>query len=129
MRRPRAGTNVPPLPGGPGQPSDPTKGVCLEWLDAVWRKGGESRPDQGLAQATHPHPEVTAPGTEKPRWSAERRPHPSKEDAARRKDPVRHSVLRPLDLFEGEKRDDGVPGAAKNTGDGACSIESWLFEN
>jgi hypothetical protein len=27
-------------------------------------------------------------------------------------------------LFEGDERDDGVPGAAKNTGD-----DAWLFEN
>jgi hypothetical protein len=26
-------------------------------------------------------------------------------------------------------KDDGVPGAAKNTGDDARMIETWLFEN
>jgi len=37
---------------------------------------------------------------------------------------VRRSVLHPLGFSEGRKRDYGVPGAAKNTGD-----DAWLFEN
>ena len=32
---------------------------------------------------------------------------------------TRHLARHPLDLFEGRRRDDGVPGAAKNTGDDA----------
>ena len=38
-RRLRAGL-VTPSPGGPGQPSDPTMRVCLQWLDEA---GGEGR--------------------------------------------------------------------------------------
>src|ERR1022692_5349371 len=34
-------------PGGLGSPSVPTKGDCLEWLDAARMKGGESCPDRG----------------------------------------------------------------------------------
>jgi hypothetical protein len=62
LRRLQAGL-VTPLPGGPGKPSDPTMGVCLEWLDAVRTKAGESRPDRG-ARALRLHPEATVPGTE-----------------------------------------------------------------
>jgi hypothetical protein len=32
---------------------------------------------------------------------------------------TRRSVLHPLDYFEGHEMEDGVPGAAKNTGDHA----------
>jgi hypothetical protein len=32
---------------------------------------------------------------------------------------TRPSARNPLDFFEGDERDDGVPGAAKNTGDDA----------
>jgi hypothetical protein len=45
-------------------------------------------------------------------------------------------ALHPLGLAPGVEegprewgRDDGVPGAAKNTGEGARAIETWLFEN
>jgi hypothetical protein len=62
LRRLRVGL-VTPLPGGPGEPSDPTKGVCLEWLDAVRTKAGENRPDRG-ARALRLYPEATVPGTE-----------------------------------------------------------------
>jgi len=37
-------------------------------------------------------------------WSAERRPCPSKEDTARREDPVRRLALHPLGFGRGEKR-------------------------
>jgi hypothetical protein len=43
MRRPRAGF-VTPFSGGPGQPSGPTRRVCLQWLDAAAMKGGGSCP-------------------------------------------------------------------------------------
>ena len=36
---------------------------------------------------------------------------------------VRHSVLHPLDFARGKEGEDGVPGAAKNTGG-----EAWLFD-
>jgi hypothetical protein len=45
-----SGARVPCLartaPGRPGSPSDPTMGVCLEWLDEARMKGGESHPDK-----------------------------------------------------------------------------------
>jgi hypothetical protein len=40
--------------GGPGQPSGPTTGVCLRWLDAAATKGGGSRPDRGPSRAPSP---------------------------------------------------------------------------
>jgi hypothetical protein len=64
-------------------------------------------------------------GMRTPRWSAERRPHPSKEDAARRKTGAPLGAPSPQALAEERKRQDGVPGAAKNTGGGAVG----LFEN
>src|SRR5258708_4310979 len=42
-------------PGGPGSPSAPTTWGCLQWLDAAWTKGGESRLDA-----------VSAPGSTVP---------------------------------------------------------------
>jgi hypothetical protein len=50
-----------------------------------------------------PRPEVTVPGTEKPRWSAGRRPHFGngvRQDGRL----VRRPVLHPLVLCEGERR-------------------------
>ena len=35
---------------------------------------------------------------------------------------MRRSALRPLDLFEGEEREDGAAGAAKNTGGELCVL-------
>jgi hypothetical protein len=78
MRRPRAGFASLP-PGGPGQPSAPTTWGRLNWLDAARTKAGESLPDRGARLGPRSRPEATAPGTEKPRWSAERRPHSSHE--------------------------------------------------
>ena len=48
-------------------------GGVLLLVAAVRVKAGESPLDQGGRKAPHPHPEATAPGTEKPRWSAARR--------------------------------------------------------
>ena len=70
MRRLRAGLVTPP-PGGLGSPSVPTKGDCLEWLDAVRTKGGESRLDQG-AKSFPSAPGSTAPGTKNRRRGAPR---------------------------------------------------------
>ena len=71
MRRPRASL-VSLHSGGPGQPSAGIKTGCLQWLDAAGTKAGGSPPDKGR-QVRRPllsRPEATAPGTEKPRWSA-----------------------------------------------------------
>jgi hypothetical protein len=69
------------------------------------------------------------PGTEKPRWSAERRPRSPKESAANGRTGAPLGAPSPQAFCLGEKRQDGVPGAAKNTGDDARLHESWLFEN
>ena len=69
VRRPRvwfAATH----PGGPGSPSVPTTGDCLQWLDEAQTKAGESLPDQGRAECPSSAHGSTVPGTEKPQWSA-----------------------------------------------------------
>ncbi len=48
----------------------PTMRICLQWLDAARRKGGESRPDRG---ASRPRPEARSQKHKSPRWSAGRR--------------------------------------------------------
>ncbi len=94
MRRLRAGF-VTPHSGGPGAPLGGTtdrsarsfaglersnrflvREVSVPAVEAALRDL-DRRPDCKPGNA--------GPGTEKPRWSAERRPHPSKEDAARLK--------------------------------------------
>ncbi len=40
-----------PHSGGPGQPSDPTMRVCLQWLDVTRTRDGESRPGRVGANA------------------------------------------------------------------------------
>jgi len=51
MRRPRAGL-VTPHPGGPGEPSGLTTGVCLQWLHVAPTKAGESPPDSDAQKAS-----------------------------------------------------------------------------
>ena len=78
MRRPRAGFASLP-PGGPGQPSVPTTRDCPS---VGWTRRGRRRAKAyriGARLGPRPRPEATAPGTEKPRWSAERRPRSSHE--------------------------------------------------
>jgi hypothetical protein len=53
----------------PAKPSAGTKTGRLQWLDAADAKGGGSRPDEGTQGVPRPSGS-TAPGTEKPRWSA-----------------------------------------------------------
>ena len=83
-RRLRAGL-VTPLPGGLGSPSVPTKGDCLNWLDAARTKGGESLPGSGRGIPPVRARKLRPRGQKSPRWSAERRPRSSQESAARRK--------------------------------------------
>ncbi len=72
VRRLRAGL-VTPHSGGLGSLSVPTTGDCLEWLDAVRMKAGESLPDRGPRRDPSA-PGSTAPGTEiAAKWSAGRR--------------------------------------------------------
>jgi hypothetical protein len=107
---PAGGDGRTPAPGRPGNPSgghyDPSASSSLDW-DWPNASSQEAR-TRGLC--LWPRPEARA--------ALERREAPafSKGNAARRKDPVRRSVLHPLGFSEGRKREDGVPGAAKNTG-------------
>ncbi len=132
VRRLRAGL-VTPLPGGLGSPSVPIMGDCLEWLDAARTKGGESCPDRGGRSPPVRARKLRPRGQKSPRWSAAGRASFAKDAHAARRElngcASRRSI--PLCFAEGHKqcpaqagRSYGVPGAAKNTGDGA-----WLFEN
>jgi hypothetical protein len=143
-RRPRAGL-LTPFPGGSGQLSAGTKTGCPSragrWRE---RRSGGSRSRQGALRRPIP-PGSTAPGTEKPRWSAMWRARPCARvrPAARRETRWwRRVALHPLGPSgRGEKRrphesgagksfevpdigqaryPDGSPRAAKNRGDGAC---------
>jgi hypothetical protein len=138
MRRLRAGEETyPPHSGGPGTPLGRHYGRsarsfaglgALQWL----RIAKASSAQKGMVPSP-PKPQGkpgnAGPGTEKPRWSAERRPHSSQGNAARRKTgaplgapsprlcreekgPVRRSP-------KGRRRKDGVSRAAKNRDDGA----------
>src|ERR1035437_5768730 len=84
-------------------------------------EGRRKLPGSGRAQPSRPRPEVTDPGTE----------IAPMERRGARVEWMRLAPLHPLCFAEGHKecpaqagRSYGVPGAAKNTGDGA-----WLFEN
>ncbi len=113
MRRPRPGF-VTPHPGGPGNPPEGTRTLCEELAD--WdcaQASSQKSADPAPVSCSRKWPQDA-----KPRWSAERRPR-SREGTRQNGRLVRHSVLHPLGIVPGEKRDDGVPGAAKNTGDGA----------
>ena len=54
-----------------------------------------------------------------PRWSAERRPRSWRQGRGKTEGLVRRSVLHPLAFCGERNNDDGLPGAAKNTGDEA----------
>jgi hypothetical protein len=100
--------------GGPGQPSAGITTGCLQWLDAAGTKAGGSPPDKG-SQKRHPllsRPEATAPGTEKPRWSAAGRAPFAKGARAslKRGQDGRHAALRPLGILSGVN---GRPGASR----------------
>jgi len=49
-------------PGRPGQPSDPTTWVCLQWLDGGRTNAGESLRDRAGRKALLSAPGSTAPG-------------------------------------------------------------------
>jgi len=125
VRRLRAGL-VTPSPGGPGSPSVPTKGDCLEWLDAARTKGGESCPGRGGRSPPVRARKLRLRGQKSPRCSAAGRASFAKDAHAARRElngcASRRSI--PSVLQRGTEGEDGVPGAAKNTGD-----DAWLFEN
>ena len=65
MRRPRIGF-AGQFPGGPGQPSGPTTGVCLQWLDGAGCAGAKAPPirEAPLKGVLPSRNGRTAPGTE-----------------------------------------------------------------
>src|SRR5690348_2487416 len=87
-----------PHPGGSGSPSARTKRGCLQWLDAVALKAGQSRPDKRRFKR-RPPPGSTAPETEiAANWSAGWRARFRKARPAQKADLKlkRHSALHPL---------------------------------
>jgi hypothetical protein len=118
--------------GGRGEPSVPTTGRCLQWLDADRWKAGEIP----LEWSWWPQawPGSTVPRTEKPRWRAERRRAPDVRCRRRasERDLLPSCAFRrviPL-VFEGAK---GKAHFARRRGtDGAwaqITPDIWLFDN
>src|ERR1019366_8697863 len=70
-------------PGGLGSPSVPTRGDRPSVAGRGADEGGRKPAGSGRGNPSRPRPEVTAPGTEKPPWSAERRPRSRQWGAAR----------------------------------------------
>ena len=125
MRRPRAGlANL--HSGGPGQPSGPTMGVCLQWLDAAGTKGGGSHPDGGPERLSFP-PGSYGAGDRKA--AMERREAPAFLATGARQDGKTGAPLgAPFPRLRGrEQGKTADPGPLKNTGGGA--LANGLFEN
>ena len=112
MRRLRAlGKRTPGHSGGAGVPP-----------------GGNTTPREELADGRGQAPGQEArPGAENtPPWSAERRPCPLKRGRGT-KDYGSASRRSIPSIFEGQTREDGLPGAAKNTGGGAVGcLKNWV---
>jgi hypothetical protein len=119
MRRPRARFAA-SLPGGLGSPSAPTTRGCLEWLDEVSMKGGESCPDRGGRMPPVGTRKIRSRG-QKSRDGAPRGAASSKGDAHIENGRAARCSI-PSIFARGTKSDDGVPGAAKNTGGGALAL-------
>jgi hypothetical protein len=141
MRRLRAGL-VTPLPGGLGPPSVPTKGDCPS---VGWTRRGR-RAAKAARIGSSQKPPGSAPGSYGPGdrnrrqispdcaslsgWSAERRPHPSKEDAARLKTGAPLGAPPPRS-FEGHDQGPALAGR-KSAYPGPQRIRAakrWLFDN
>jgi hypothetical protein len=102
MRRLRAGL-VTPLPGGLGSPSGPTKGDCLQWLDAARTKAGESPPDRVEPKAARVRArKIRSRGQKSPR-GAPRGARILQKRMRQRKDLVRRLALHSLACCGGEK--------------------------
>jgi hypothetical protein len=81
------------------------EGLPFGGLHAAGTKGGGSRPD-GEPGGSRSRPEATAPGTEKPRWSAERRPRSWQQERGKTEDwcAARRSIP---SVFRGAEGEDG----------------------
>ena len=122
---PAGGARNPAL-GRPGNPTgghyDPSASSSLDW---DW-PNASSQEARTRSLCLWRKPEARSR-----QWSAEWRARRSQD--ARPPQGGRLMVAPPgapfPSHFEGPERDYGLPGAAKNTGDDACLIETWLFEN
>ncbi len=85
VRRPRA-CLASTHSGGPGSPSVPTTGDCLQWLDAARTKGGESCPDRGGRSPPVRARKLRPRGQKSPRWSAAGRASFAKDAHAARRE-------------------------------------------
>src|SRR6185312_3463750 len=110
------------LPGGSGSPSAPTKGGCLEWLDAVGLKAGQSRTDKRRS-SVGPHPEVRLRRQKSPQ--VERRVARALSQSALRRKAVTYKdapLGAPSPRFEGTPshsargKDEGLTRADQRTG-------------
>ena len=113
MRRPRA-CLASKLPGGLGQPSGPTTGVCLQWLDGRGRRRAKAC---RIRRAKSP---PSADGSTAPRTeiaAVERREAPASPATEARQDGrlVRRSVLHSLGV-RGRKRGRPAYPAPQTTG-------------
>ena len=111
VRNPRSREASGPRSGGT---TAAPRGASLDWERSDgFRSGNRAcRPSRALETRTRnrtANQETGAWGTEKPRWSAERCPHPSKEDAARRKTGAPLGAPSPLLFMRGKKGRRRVP--------------------
>src|SRR5258707_14680011 len=112
MRCPRAWFAA-TFPGGPGSPSAPTTWGCLQWLDAAWMKGGESRLDAVSA------PGSTVPADRKAAGGAPCGERACRKARQRRKALdrwLRRTALHSLAFAGGEKEDGPPRGLDKEYG-------------
>ena len=107
-RRPRAWL-VTSHSGGPGSPSVPTTGDCLQWLDAARTKAGESLPDRASQKPPGSAPGSYGPGDRNRRDGAPRgarvvaRRAPAKQAQTKDWCAARRSI--PSRFAPGEKRE------------------------
>ncbi len=126
VRRLRAGL-VTSHSGGPGSPSVPTTGDCLEWLDAARTKAGKSPPDRVEPKVARVRARKHGPGDRNRRDGAPRGARALRKRARLDERLVRRLALHPLGFAPGQKREApfaagmeyGAPRAAKNRGDDA----------
>ncbi len=109
-----------------GRRPSPLGGTALNGWTRRGRRAAKAARIGLAASRPGPRPEVTAPGTEKPRWRAERR-HALRETVRDNMQWPRRSARHPLLLRRGKEGDYGLPGAAKNTGAGACLMGRPAF--